>query len=368
MQEHSVQFFQGYHKVETHRIDILCMVRIIRPPNNEDLLKELLTKKTVKEVAADLLLAPGTVVRWLELASVPPHYHFDLLRLLGKKPKYWIYTAAQKDQFFTPDALVSHCWSILKEKIDIRSYTFVEPSAGDGAFLKVLPEGSIGLDIEPRSPTVKKQDFLEWTPPAGRYIVVGNPPFGLRGHLALHFLNHSATFADYACFILPQNFESDGKGAPRKRVVGYTLIHSEKVDGLFHTPEASKVQINGVFQIWSRVSTNDSYAIQPPATDRIKIYSLSDGGTVATTRNKKMLKACDLYLPSTCFGAEAMHAYPSFEELPGRKGYGVVFLKDKEVLVEKAKRIDWSSISFLSTNSALNLRTSLIYTALSGTS
>ena len=40
------------------------------------------------------------------------------------------------------------------------------------------------------------------------------------------FINHSFEFANYVCFILPQLFESDGKGVPRKRVKGYNLIHS----------------------------------------------------------------------------------------------------------------------------------------------
>ena len=44
------------------------------------------------------------------------------------------------------------------------------------------------------------------------------------------FINHSSKFADYVCFILPQLFESDGKGVPRKRVKGLNLIHSEKLE------------------------------------------------------------------------------------------------------------------------------------------
>ena len=36
-----------------------------------------------------------------------------------------------------------------------------------------------------------------------KYVVIGNPPFGLRGQLALKFINHSYDFADYVCFILP---------------------------------------------------------------------------------------------------------------------------------------------------------------------
>ena len=47
--------------------------------------------------------------------------------------------------------------------------------------------------------------------------------------------------------------------------------------------------------------------------------------------------------------------------MPGKKGYGVVFFKEKDEMISKAKKTDWSSVAFLSTNSAYNLRTSLVF-------
>ena len=73
-----------------------------------------------------------------------------------------------------------------------------------------------------------------------------------------------------------------------------------------------------------------------------------------------MFNCCDVYLPSTCFGKENMKYSESFEELPNRKGYGVVFLKDKEINIQKFKQIIWHEVAFLSTNSAYNIRTSQI--------
>ncbi|MDV3166627.1 MAG: hypothetical protein Q8807_03130 ['Waltheria sp.' little leaf phytoplasma] len=90
----------------------------------------------------------------------------------------------------------------------------------------------------------------------------------------------------------------------------------------------------------------------------IKIYSLSDGGTPASTRNKKMLNLCDLYLPSTCF--KGMKAYNSFAELPNKRGYGIKILKKQAEIKKIFQNNDWPKTAFLSTNSALNLRTSLI--------
>jgi len=339
---------------------------------NLALLEECLQSRSIHEVSDTLNLCVGTVRRWQELQDVPSQYTFDLYKMLGREIDYSAFSSSSKDQFFTPEGVSKHCWATFNDivHIDTAEYTFIEPSAGNGSFMKVLPEGSIGLDIEPRGENIQKQDYLTWSPPdlGKKYIVFGNPPFGLRGHLALNFINHSYAFADYVCFILPQLFESDGKGSPRKRVTGYNLIHSEPVSAMFYSPDNQEVKINGVFQIWSKFTKNPVYDIVKRSEDTIKVYSLSDGGTVASTRNKNMIGKCDVYLPSTCFGKETMKVYSSFETLPGKKGYGIVFRKDRESLIEKAKRIDWSSISFLSTNSALNLRTSLIYSALSGTS
>lgn len=80
-----------------------------------------------------------------------------------------------------------------------------------------------------------------------------------------------------------------------------------------------------------------------------------------------MLHKCDLYLPSTCFHSQAnpqMKIYYDFESLPHRRGYGIVILRDKVRVKSTLEHIDWEKVSFLGTNSSLNLRTSLIEEAL----
>jgi hypothetical protein len=333
--------------------------------SNLELLQECLKVNSIKDVSNKLNLCIGTVKRWMELKDVPIQYTFDLYKILSKKIDYTKYNSSLKDQFFTPKDIAVKCWDIFNKEIDINinDYIFIEPSAGDGSFLQLLPKNSIGLDIEPRSVGIQEQDYLTWSPKdeTKKYIVFGNPPFGLRGHIALNFINHSYDFADYVCFILPQLFESDGKGSPRKRVKGYNLIYSEGLSGMFYTPDNQEIKINGVFQIWSKNSINSKYDIESFSEDKMKVYSLSDGGTISSTRNKNMIDKCDVYLPSTCFGKENMKIYKSFEELPGKKGYGIVFFENKKEMIEKAESIVWSSVSFLSTNSAYNLRTSLIF-------
>jgi hypothetical protein len=351
----------------------------VKEANNINLLSilnKLLEKKSIKEIAINLNLAPGTLTRWIELNDIPKSYEFDLLKMAGIKIDYSKYSSKQKDQFFTPVKTAQYCFEKFCEKIkdfgeSEKDFVFIEPSAGDGSFLKILPnDRTIAMDIEPTSSVILEQDYLDWKPKfettfskSGRYVVFGNPPFGLRGHLALKFINHSNEFAaEYVCFILPQLFESDGKGVPRKRVKGFNLIYSEKLETNFYEPNKNELTINTIFQIWSKNHTNDEYNIQEFTTEKMRVYSMSDGGTVASTRNKDMIGNCDVYLPSTCFGKENMKCYNSFDDLPGKKGYGIVFYTNKEEMLQKFLLIDWKNIAFLSTNSAYNLRSSQIYT------
>lgn len=336
-------------------------------PNLIQILNLLLKTNTYANIAKQINIATGTVKRWHELNNVPSAYTFELMKIADISIDYSKFSYREKDQFFTPKSTAIYCYSkcldILTSYGDKEeNYIFIEPSAGNGSFLNTLPkERRIGLDIESFVDEIQIQDYLKWTPPVNKkYIVIGNPPFGLRGQLALKFINHSSKFADYVCFILPQLFESDGKGVPRKRVEGLNLIHSEKINTKFISPDGKNINVECIFQIWSKFHENINYKINSRNNNIINIYSLSDGGTPSTTRNKKMFNKCDAYLPSTCFGKDNMKYYDSFHTLPGKKGYGIVFLKNKKENLLKFKNINWSNVAFLSTNSAYNIRSSQI--------
>lgn len=330
-----------------------------------ELLSRVLKHTDARALAGQLGLNPNTVTRWIEQSRVPSLYRRDLQRALGLEadPNG---NERDKDQFYTCAHVARDCLrrfqSVAGElKIDLSRYQFIEPSAGAGAFYKLLPpRRRIGLDIEPASRGIRIADYLTWAPPTGKYVVIGNPPFGLRGHLALQFINHSATFADLTAFILPPLFNSDGKGVPAKRVKGYQLAHTSPIDaGSFEYPDGAPVDVEAIFQVWTRINTENIRLPKPKTCKQfIKVYSLSDGGTPASTRNKNMLYACDVYLPSTCFSG--MKAYRDFEALPHRRGYGVVVHKQKRDIKRILFNTNWVKAAFKSTNGALNLRTSLI--------
>jgi len=127
------------------------------------------------------------------------------------------------DQFFTRPEIAEKCHAGLlqimrKNGESENNYKFIEPSAGSGSFYDLLPKDRrIGIDIMPQRPDIEAHDFLGWSikPNGYRYAVVGNPPFGYRAWLALAFMNHAATFADYVGMILPMAFQSEGKGSPK---------------------------------------------------------------------------------------------------------------------------------------------------------
>ena len=350
------------------------MAKSSETDNAYSLFSKILKFATAKDIAEHIGLSANTIKRWSENRSVPWQYHGDFLRMLDEDGLIDVSGCSFKDrdQFYTDRDVADRCWQTMQHQtsaanMDMSDYVFVDPSAGDGSFYDLMPEARrIGLDIDPhrsREKEILKTDFLRWLPDMKtQFAVVGNPPFGLRGHLALQFINHAARFADVVAFILPQLFGSDGKGVPRKRVDSrLALMFSEPLPSeSFRYPDGTKLSISTVFQIWvpSDVSGITRPALNKTCKSWIQVYSLSDGGTPSTTRNKKMIGRCDVYLPST--GFSGMKAYGSFEELPNRRGYGIKILRNVEQIKALLESHDWSSTAFKSANGTSNLRKSLI--------
>jgi len=279
-----------------------------------------------------------------------------------------------KDQFYTKPTVAEKCLNSFKKVaqdigVDLKDYIFIEPSAGCGCFFQLLPKNRrIGIEIEPKqlagidNAGIISSDYLDWYPKnrTKKYIVIGNPPFGVRGKLALAFINKSYPYADMVAFILPQLFNSDGKGVAGKRVLGYKLAYNKSLPrNSFMYPDGTDIDINTVFQVWTKINI-DKIKIKPSKTcdEYISVYSLSDGGLPSNTRNKKMIGRCDVYLPSTTFSG--MKAYHSFYDLPHHRGYGIVIKQKTREIKNLLTKTNWEKVAFFSTNSALNLRTSLI--------
>jgi hypothetical protein len=162
-----------------------------------------------------------------------------------------------KDQYYTCASVAKHCVKRIVYLVTNGStYQWIEPSAGNGVFLKCLPDSydKVGIDLDPKCADILKGDFLTWQPTTQKpRIFFGNPPFGRQGSLAKKFIQHSATYGTIIAFILPRSFvkPSMSRSFP-------PLFHCK------HTEELGKdaFEVNGkpysvpcVFQIWIKEAT-----------------------------------------------------------------------------------------------------------------
>lgn len=156
------------------------------------------------------------------------------------------------DQFYTNDHSAKKYFTKLTQLIHLNDYDILlEPSAGRGAFYKLLPrDRREGIDIDPKCNGVQKGDFLHYKPKADKkYLVVGNPPFGRISSLAIKFFNKSALFADTIAFIVPRTFKR--VSVQNKLNLYFTLLYNEDLP-LNPCCFEPKMTAKCCFQIWTR--------------------------------------------------------------------------------------------------------------------
>lgn len=179
-----------------------------------------------------------------------------------------------KDQFYTSPEVAKKCIQILISKLHdaslhspspvlpLSSYLWVEPSAGNGAFLNNIPNtyDKIGIDIEPQCANIIKHDFLTWMPPETNQkpvIIFGNPPFGRQSSLAKSFIAHSCSFAStfMIAFILPRSFVKPSMYCAFES--HFHCIHTNDVetDAFVLGGDGTPYDVPCVFQIWQKKST-----------------------------------------------------------------------------------------------------------------
>ncbi len=123
------------------------------------------------------------------------------------------------DQFFTKKDVskrfVAETIKTLKKTdFNFDKSLFIEPSAGLGCFLYNIREEGFEIkayDIDPQIKEVEKTDFLNdliaTKKKSENVAIIGNPPFGKSGRLALEFVVKGFEYGDFVCFILPNNFQ-----------------------------------------------------------------------------------------------------------------------------------------------------------------
>jgi len=166
-------------------------------------------------------------------------------------------------QFYTKSEVAGACWAHFTNTLstlnrNLSDLFFVEPAAGTGAFYNLLPSKKrFGIDLVPKYKDVKRQDFFKVTdlPSVPQdTVVIGNPPFGKRGKLAIAFFNHAAHLADIIAFIVPVNFRkftTHKQLDPSMRFISKLSLPRDA----FYLHTGKSYSVNTEFQIWTRLAS-----------------------------------------------------------------------------------------------------------------
>lgn len=132
----------------------------------------------------------------------------------------------------------------------------IEPSAGNGNFSNTLEEqhhNVLAYDISPENEDIIKADWLTLNKNLfsryGNILIIGNPPFGNNGNLALSFIKESA-FAHTIAFILPKSFK---KESIQNRVpLNLWRKNQQDLPSNSFSLNGEDYSVPCVFQIWER--------------------------------------------------------------------------------------------------------------------
>jgi hypothetical protein len=237
-----------------------------------------------------------------------------------------------KDQFYTHEPIAQQCIQTIQRLIQTSvDYLWVEPSAGNGAFLNNVPAGvpKLGLDIEPQCANILTADFLTWSPPVGQKILLfGNPPFGKQSSLAKSFITKGCQFADVIAFILPKSFTKPSMN--NVFAAHFHCMHSEDLPTDSFRINSKPYDVPCVFQIWQRRAEPRPVAekvqeagfiyVKPPADytfalRRVGVYAgkcYVAGGTYSP-QSHHFIKLDDQYIPQlqTIMEKINTHTFPS---------------------------------------------------------
>ena len=270
-------------------------------------------------------------------------------------------TLPSQNQWFTKKETAERCIQTTKAAMqsvgkDWRDYRIVEPSAGDGRFYNLLPKHKrIGIDLDPQIEGIEAGDFLKWSPKEkGKYAVIGNPPFGVRGDLADAFIKRSCLFADICAFILPIGYMNE----QRSYFPGFDLIHSEAlpanifVNVLGHeSKEAGQGAINTCFNVWSAGNSPP-----PPVVDYVCDNDVCVSACNFPQDPGAFIAAHDVFIKARYYGQTKISA--RFDDVRSRRSYyvvGIGLANGKKRHLRAVKKIDWQKYHTKAMNGSFSI-------------
>ena len=163
------------------------------------------------------------------------------------------------DKYYTKEIVVEQCLNMVKKYIELNTDDLiVEPSAGNGSFIKGIKELTSNFkfyDLEPENKEIIKQDYLFYDysnikKAYNKIHIIGNPPFGRQSSLAIKFIKKSCEFSDSVSFILPKSFKKDSlkKSFPLQ----YHLIFEMDLPDKSFLVDGVEYDVPCIFQIWKK--------------------------------------------------------------------------------------------------------------------
>lgn len=158
--------------------------------------------------------------------------------------------ARELDKFYTLPEVAKTCINLI-EGLD--EYDFcIEPSAGNGSFSKQL-KNCKAYDIAPEVDGVEKKDWFEVEKQNGRFIVIGNPPFGTRNTMSKNFIKHAVSIgATTIAFVLPDVFSKLSNQPKTVFPDEWRLIVEHKLPDNSFTLEGEIYHVPCTFYVWTK--------------------------------------------------------------------------------------------------------------------
>ncbi|MDD9867936.1 MAG: hypothetical protein OXU73_01230 [Candidatus Campbellbacteria bacterium] len=160
------------------------------------------------------------------------------------------------DEFFTKPQIAEYVVKTFFEKIGKvdKNTIFVEPSVGNGSFIKPMKKYTtkeiVAFDINPKT-KARQRDFLEIDfekENIKNAIFIGNPPFGFASSLAIKFFNKASEVATHIVFILPKTFRKES--IQKKLNLNFHVVYEEDLPKRSFLVDNKEHDVPSIFQIW----------------------------------------------------------------------------------------------------------------------
>lgn len=167
------------------------------------------------------------------------------------------------DKFYTNNTTVESILHLTQlNKYFTPTTLILEPSGGNGAFVEPLSKNHtvVSYDISPEHKNIISLDFLKLdvekfnneTIKYTNIVVVGNPPFGKTGSMAIKFFNKCAEIhrVSIIAFIFPKSFKKDSM--KNKLSLMFDIEYQMDLKENSFLVDNKPHNVPCVFQIWKR--------------------------------------------------------------------------------------------------------------------